>query len=37
MAENSVRRRPVVEGEQLYGIVTLDTLDPDLKDDSGTS
>lgn len=33
MAENSVRRIPVVDGDELYGIVTLDDLDRLLSDE----
>lgn len=33
MAENAVRRIPVVDGDELYGIVTLDDLDRLLSDE----
>lgn len=33
MAEHSVRRIPVVDGEELYGIITLDDLDRLLSDE----
>ena len=33
MAENSVRRIPVVDGDELYGIITLDDLDRLLSDE----
>lgn len=33
MAENSVRRIPVVDGDTLYGIITLDDIDRLLSDE----
>jgi len=33
MADHSVRRIPVVDGEKLYGIITLDDLDRLLSDE----